>query len=70
MSLQQILKEAADLSQEDLAHLQSGIAELMMSRFSPEEIAEINQALDAADAEFERGEGLSSDEVRKQFGLK
>ncbi len=70
MSPQQLLKEAADLSQEDLLELQFGIAELMSSRFSSEEIAQINQALDVADAEFERGEGLSGTEVRKQLGLK
>lgn len=70
MSLQQLLKEAADLSQEDLAQLQCGIAELMASRFSPAEVAEINQVLDGADAEFARGEGLSSAELRKQLGLK
>ncbi len=70
MSPQQILKEAADLSQEDLLDLQCGIAELMASRFSPEEITEINRALDEASAEFERGEGVSSTEVRKQLGLK
>jgi len=70
MSPQQILKEAADLSQEDLLDLQCGIAELMASRFSPEEMTEINRALDEASAEFERGEGVSSTEVRKQLGLK
>jgi len=37
--------------------------------FSPEEIEEIRQALAEADAEFERGEGLSSEEIRKQLGL-
>ena len=70
MSLQELLKEAADLSPEDLLELQCGIAELMVSRFSPDEIAEINRTLDNADAEFERGEGISSAEVRKQLGLK
>jgi hypothetical protein len=70
MSPQQILKEAADLSQEDLLNLQCGIAKLMALRFSPEEIAEINRSLNEADAEFERGEGLSSAEVWKQLGLK
>jgi hypothetical protein len=70
MSPQQILKEVADLSPEDLLSLQCGIAELMASRFSPEEIIEINRSLDEADAEFAHGEGLTSAEVRKQLGLK
>jgi hypothetical protein len=69
MSPQQILKEAADLSQEDLIELQCGIAELMASRFSPEEIAEINRALDEADAEFARGESLSGAEMRRSICL-
>ncbi len=36
----------------------------MAVRFSPEEVGEINQALDEADAELDHGEGLSGAEVR------
>jgi hypothetical protein len=70
MTVKEVLDAAAGLPQEDLLEIQSGIAELITGRFSPEEITEINQALDEADAELERGEGSSSAEVRKQLGLK
>jgi len=37
--------------------------------FLSEEIVEIGEALVEAEAEFERGEGLSSEGIKKQFGL-
>ena len=39
------------------------------ARFSSEEITEIREGLTESEAECERGEGLSSQEVRKRLGL-
>jgi hypothetical protein len=44
-------------------------AQLHSARFSPAEIAEIRDALSEAEAELERGEGVSSAEMRRHFGL-
>jgi hypothetical protein len=70
MTAQEVLKVMAGMSEEDLLAVQSGIAEMMAARFSPGDIAEINHALDEADAEFARGEGMSSAALRKQLGVK
>jgi hypothetical protein len=70
MTPHEILKAVAAMPEEDWITIQCGITEMSATRFSPEEIAEINKALDEADAEFERGEGLSNAEARKLLGLK
>jgi hypothetical protein len=49
--------------------IQAGIAELLAARLSAEETAEIRDALNEAEAEFARGEGVSGDEMRRHFGL-
>ncbi len=50
--------------------IQTGIAELLASRLSAEETAEIRAALAESEAEFTRGEAISSDEMRRHFGLR
>ena len=69
MTAQEVIKTVAAMPQEDWTKIQRGIADLITARFSNAEIADIRQALAEADAEFERGEGMSSKEMRKQFGL-
>ena len=39
------------------------------ARFPAEEVSEIREALAEAEAEFERGEGISAEEMRRRFGL-
>ncbi len=49
--------------------IQTGIAELLANRFSDEETSSIRAALAEAEAEFARGEGLASEELRRRLGL-
>jgi hypothetical protein len=37
--------------------------------FSPEKVAEIQEALDEADAEIKRGEGFGSPELLRRLGI-
>jgi len=70
MTAQEVIKTVATMPQEDWMKIQCGIAELITAKFSSEEVSEIREALAEAEAEFERGEGLSSKEIRKQLGLR
>ena len=63
-SLQREALAAAQLPQSVVT-----IAEMLSARFSTGETAEIRAALAEAEAELARGEGLSSDEMRRHFGL-
>ena len=63
MTAQEVIKTVAAMPQEDWTKIQRGIADLITARFSNAEIADIRQALAEADAEFERGEGMSSKEM-------
>ncbi len=55
------------MPQEDLMEIQAGIADLIASRFTPEEIDEIQQALEEGKAEIERGEGMTLEQLRKDL---
>ena len=57
------------MPREDWVKIQNGIADLMVAEFSSEELVEIRSALDEAEAELERGEGLTLEQARKQLGL-
>lgn len=57
------------MPREDWAKIQIGIGELLASEFSSSEREEIASALAEAEAEFERNEGLSGEEMRRHFGL-
>jgi hypothetical protein len=70
MTAQEVIKTVATMPQEDWMKIQCGIAELITARFSSDEASEIRDALAEAEAEFERGKGLSSEEIRKQLGLR
>ena len=69
MTAQEVLDTVATMPREDWMKIQSGIADLITGKFSPEEIAEIREALAESEAEFNRGEGLSSEAMRRQLGL-
>ena len=68
MTAQEVLETVATMPREDWMKIQCGIAELITANFSPDEISDIRAALAEAEAEFERGEGLSSEEIREQLG--
>ena len=70
MTPQEVLKTVATMPHEDWVKIQCGIADLISSTFSSTEVSEIQEALAEAEAEFERGEGLTSSEIRKQLGLR
>ena len=70
MTAKEVLETVASMPSEDCLEIQTGIAELLAARFSGDETAGIREALTEAEAEFARGEGLSSDEMRRHFGLR
>ena len=69
MTADEVIATVAAMPSADWLKIQAGLAELVASRFSGEDIAEIRTALDEADAEFARGEAMSGAEVRRQLGL-
>lgn len=69
MTAKEVLENVAAMPAEDWMEIQAGIAEMFAARFSDGEVAEIRDALDQAEAEFERGQGFDSREMRSHFGL-
>lgn len=69
MTAQEVINTVAAMPREDWMKIQSGIADLMVADFSPEEVSEIQAALEESEAEIARGEILTSEQVRKQLGL-
>jgi hypothetical protein len=62
---QEVIETVAAMPQEDWMKIQCGIADLITARLSSEEIVEIRVALAEAEAEFERGEGMSSETIKE-----
>ena len=69
MNAEEVLQTVASMPSEDWLKIQAGIAEMFAARFSPEEVSEIRDALSEADLEFDRGETLTSTELRSRLGL-
>ncbi len=69
MTAAEVIQTVATMPREDCMKIQAGIAELFVSRFSPTEAGEIRDALAEADAEFARGEGITTAELRNKLGL-
>lgn len=70
MTTKEVLETVAAMPAADWMEIQSGIAEMLAARFSASEVAEVSEALAEAEAELDRGEGLTADEVRRHFGLR
>ena len=69
MTAQNVLEIVAKMPYEDWVTIQNGIADMMVTEMSPQEIEEIRAALAEADAEIERGDVVTLEQARKQFGL-
>ena len=69
MTADEVIETVAAMPSADWLKIQAGLAEMVASRFSGDEVSEIRAALAEADAEFARGEALSGAEVRRQLGL-
>jgi len=69
MTAQEILQTVATMPCEDWMKIQSGIAEMVSARFSEGETAAIHDALAEAESGLARGEGYSSEDMRRHFGL-
>ena len=69
MTTKQVLETVASMPREEWMKIQAGIAAMIAAKFSDEEVSDIQQALAEAEAEFARGEGIVSDEMRRHFGL-
>ena len=69
MSVQDVLEIANGLSREEKTILCARLGAQIAEDFSADEVAEIKGAVMEADAEFERGECLSTAELAKELGL-
>lgn len=69
MTAQEVIKTVAAMPEEDWIKIQCGIADLISSKFSREEIEDIGNALMESESEFKKGDGLTGPEMRKQLGL-
>ena len=69
MTADEVIETEAAMPSADWLKIQAGLAEMVASRFSGDEVSEIRAALAEADAEFARGEAISGAEVRRQLGL-
>ncbi len=69
MTAQNVLEIVAKMPYEDWVTIQNGIADMMVSEMSPEEIEDIRAALAEADADIERGDVFTSEQARKHLGL-
>jgi hypothetical protein len=70
-TLAEIKAAICKLTPQDFARLRDWLLEHdIAAKFSSKETTEIREALAEAKAEFERGEGLSSEQIQKQFGLR
>ena len=65
MTAQEVFETVAAMPQEEWMKIQCGITDLITAKLSSEEITEIRVALAEAEAEFERGEGMSSEAIRR-----
>ena len=69
MTAEKVLETVATMPSEEWRKIQTGIADLIASRLSEGENAEILEALAESEGEFSRGEGLTGSEVRRRLGL-
>lgn len=69
MTTQEVLEGVKAMPVSEWLKIQAEIAELLAARLSAEETAEIRDALNEAETEFARGEGVSGDEMRRHFAL-
>lgn len=69
MTAQEILDQVAALPREDWVKIQTGIAELLIGQLDQNEISGIRNALQEAEAEYGRGEGMDSKTLRRHLGL-
>lgn len=69
MTANEVLATVAAMPSEDWMKIQAGIAGMLAERFSAGEASEIREALEEAEAEFARGEGITGEEMRRRFGL-
>jgi hypothetical protein len=58
MTTQEVLDTVAAMPSDEWLKIQSGIAAMVVARFTAEETAGIRDALAEAEAEFVRGEGM------------
>jgi len=69
MSVQDVLEMANELSREDKTVLFTRLGEQLAADLTPEEVEDIKRAVAEADAEFERGECLTTGQLAEKLGL-
>lgn len=69
MSMQDVLELVNELSREDKALLFTSLGEQLAGDFTPDEVEDIKRAVAKADAEFERGECLTTGQLAEKLGL-
>ena len=69
MSVHDLLEMANELSREDKSVLFTSLGEQLAADFTPDEVGDIKRAVAEADAEFERGECLTTGQLAEKLGL-
>ena len=69
MSVQDVLEMANELCREDKALLFTTLGEQLAADFTPQEVEDIKRAVAEADAQFERGECMSTAQLAKELGV-
>jgi len=69
MTADQVIETVSRMPNADWLKIQAGLAGLIATRFSADEVSEIQAALDEAGAECERGDAMTGAEVRQGLGL-
>ena len=69
MTAQELLNQVAAMPREDWVKIQTGIAELLVGQLDQNEIFEIRNALQEAESEYGRDEGMDGKTLRQRLGL-
>lgn len=70
VSAGEILDQIKQMPVEDWLQIQSGIGQMLASTFSEADVAQIADALREADEDVASGRVVSSDALRRHFGLR
>ena len=69
MTADEVIATVAAMPSADWLKIQAGLAEMVASRFSRDDVSEIRPALAEADAELARGDAMTCPGVRRHLGL-
>lgn len=69
MRRSEVLESVAAMPREEWMKIQDGVAGMHAARLPESKTSEIRDAMNEAEAEFSRDQGISISEMRRHFGL-